>query len=382
MMTSSVGSALLSFLVLLLQLTKTTFADSISNNQNDDNILATLSARTNRTTQTLTQKSAEYSQLQSLYSEKMAKISERRSSLLLQAELSQYDASKHSISSAAVTMHESMDNVSLKLVELIQRTELAARTIAHWNKNEYLTKLKERLVDIQTEEIERRDRFAAALMSEESEDTNNNNDQVPSSSPTYITKTQLNQLLSVDNILTPTEQQLKSKLMSLTMNLMEQRGNNDAKFWARHFETLPQQIQQLVQRQLNQSSTSNNNNNNNNGGGGCINIPSAVQLVANALTSHYQDGGVGMMDLASYENGGSVVYELTSGPFQPPPRNNGGYGNDAATLDDDKVMERLYHEQQQSDITMTREDPNNDGIAQRIGFVLISNVLRHVMVLG
>lgn len=382
----------------------------------NNNILTTLTAQTKDTTQLLSQKSVDYAKLQSLLSAKLAKFAERHS--VLTAELGRDDTSNSVImsrsSSVTEAIHESMDEMSLKLLELIKRTEDVTKRIGEWNrvalvqnnnngsgngnsisageKNSGVADLQERLRNVMREEIERRDRFVVRLIHREersgnasddnsddneealhaadeddnNEDDNNeddNNEDVPSP---YMTITQLDQLLSTNTIITPSEMELKSKFMALAKNMMEERTMNDDEFWKNHFETLPQKLQQKQQQHLQQQQLLNSNNDHD---GKCINIPSAVQLVSNALTSHYQDGGIGRMDVASYENGGSVVYELTSLPYQPPPRNNNH--QDRHHRDDqrqelllvDKATERMYHEQQND---MMNGGESNGSIGQKL----------------
>jgi len=350
--------------------------DNSNDNNNNNNILTTLTAQTNDTAQLLSQKSVEYTKLQSLLADKLLQFSERHSSL--QAEVSSSaaaaavaDTTTSEISSTAEAMHEAMEEMSLKLLELIKRTEDVTKWIGKWNKavlvgNDNGRDLQERLRNVMREEMERRDRFVAALVvhSQESEhdestlaENNNENDHIV---PPYMTITQLEQLLSTENIITPSEIELQSKFMALAKNMMEERTMNDEEFWKNHFETLPQL---LLQQQQQQQQLANSQNDN----GQCITIPSAIQLVANALTSHYMDGGIDMLDVASYENGGSVVYELTSLPYQPPPRNNNNHYHYHQQQQQqqqqelslvDKVTERMYYEQQ---IDLMNSEHSDDG---------------------
>ena len=379
---------------------------SSSNNNNNHNILmiTTLAVQTNETTHSLSQKSAEYTKLQSLLTGKLTKFTERQS--LLTAELSSSSSTSNSNnkvksteSSSISMLHEAMDDVSLKLLELMKRTEDVTRRIGDWNRAALMNTgsseggggeggLQERLRNVMEQEIERRDRFvvnerrltttqhessdgdeadndeALAEMKNDDEDhahAENNDNDVPLPPSPYMTMTQLNKLLSIDNIITPSEHELKMKLLSLAKEMMEQRRVTDEEFWKNHFATLPRKLQQ--QQQLLAADANSYSSNN---GGECINIPSAVQLVANALTSHYDDGGVGMRDVASYENGGSVVYELTSGPYHPPPRNNNGDDEQLGQeeQDVDKATERLYHEQQNG-LMMNDDGESGGGIVDK-----------------
>jgi len=344
----------------------------LSNNNND--ILAELTAQTKQSAQSLSQKSAEYAELQSLLSDKLAKFGERRS--ILEAELSSADNPHGLMSIEAV--HESMDDVSLKLLDLMKRTEDVTRRISEFNRAALLGSdgkisggLQERLMNVKQDEIERRDRFANDLMTRQqdeiSDDADNNKDEEdelhPANQNEYMTIAQLDQLLSTHDIITSSDNELKAKLTALAMNMMKQRTSDDEAFWNNHFATLPQKIQEHVQQQQQQQQQQMILNSNGDNSGECIHIPSAVELVANALTLHYQDGGVGMMDVASYENGGSVVHELTSAPYQPSPRNK--RQEDEKELGVDKALERMYYEQQHNDM-MTMSGDESVGIAQKL----------------
>ena len=52
----------------------------------------------------------------------------------------------------------------------------------------------------------------------------------------------------------------------------------------------------------------------------CLDVAGAIGLVGRALRAHRRDGTDGLADHAMSENGGSVVHELTSPPYVPPPR--------------------------------------------------------------
>ncbi|KAL7492623.1 hypothetical protein ACHAWT_003292 [Skeletonema menzelii] len=338
--------------------------DHRSINENNE-ILAALTLQTNKSTQALSEKSTEYTKLQSLLSDKLANFRERQR--LLQAELSNNNID--SLSAEAV--HESMDDVSLKLVALMKRTEDLTKRIGQFNRaellggaNENSGGLQERVMNVKEDEIKRRDRFVKNLMmiqqqqqesDGDSENENNDAESQAADKNDYITLTQLDQLLSADEILTPSDNELKLKLTGLATEMMEQRATDEAEFWKSHFATLPQKVQEQVQKQQQLLRNTNSDN-----GGECINIPSAVQLVANALNLHYEDGGVGMID---HSLKGSVVYELTSAPYLPPPRNERQEDEEEHSVD--KATEQMYYEQQQNDMMMVNSG-EGVGIAQKI----------------
>ncbi len=370
---------------------ETAASDSSANdhrsNKNNE-ILAALTVQTNKSTVALSEKSAEYTKLQSLFSDKLANFREHHQQKMMQADdTTNNNAMDGTINTEAV--YESMDEASLKLVALMKRTEDLTNKIGQFNRAELLGSssssltnennnhsggLQERMMNVKQDEIERRDRFVASLMAEQEQqdgsgddDAENENNEIHANDDdedNYITITQLDQLLSTDEIITPSDNELQSKLTALAMKMMEQRATDEEEFWKNHFATLPQTIQEHVVKQQQHDS--------NRGGGECINIPSAVQLVANALNLHYQDGGVGMVDMASYENGGSVVYELTSAPYQPSPRNNERKDDEKKGFGVDKATEQMYHEQHQNDMEMmmNSDEEGGVGIAQKIDMEL------------
>ena len=53
----------------------------------------------------------------------------------------------------------------------------------------------------------------------------------------------------------------------------------------------------------------------------CLDVPRAMRMAGKALVMHHDDG-IAVRDHATYENGASVVYELTSASYVPPPGND------------------------------------------------------------
>ena len=303
-----------------------------------ENKLATLLSNKDGTAQLLSEKSAEYAKLQAAFHDKLAKFKSRQSEL--QAERGNVSAND---AAAVVEMvHENMDAVSLKLMQLIKRTEGVTRRVGEFNKAVLLHAvnegggLEERLTNVMRHEIERRHRFneMSKQAGEKISAADDNTTEAAAERGTeYMTLEQLDELFTRDNIIQPTDNELKQQLKSLAIELMDQRTSDDEEFWKKYFAT---------------ATYSNSKSDDDEE---CIGIASAVELVGNTLASHYYDGGTNMVDVASYENGGSVCYELTSAPYQPPPRN--GYNNhqqqQQAPSQVDKETEGMYYDQQLHD---------------------------------
>lgn len=307
-----------------------------------ENKLATLLSNKDSTAQLLSEKSAEYAKVQAAFHDKLAKFKSRQSEL--QAEKGNGSANDAAVVEA---IHENMDAVSLKLMQLIQRTEDVTRSVGEFNKAALLQSVKEnesgggfgggleeRLTNVMRHEIERRRRLDEKMSKQAGKKNSaaDDNATVTAGKGTeYMTLEQLDELFTSDNIIQPTDDELKQKLKSLAIDLMDQRITDDEEFWKKYFATATY------------SSNSNSDDEE------CIGIASAVELVGNTLASHYYDGGTNMVDVASYENGGSVCYELTSAPYQPSPRNgnnNHHQQQQQAPSQVDKETEEMYYDQQ------------------------------------
>ena len=320
---------------------------------------ASVSIESESTAQILSQKSAEYNKWQFLLNDKLSKFISRQSEL--QAELRNNDKNSSGENEEAAVFSK-MDAVSLNLLTLIKRTEDVTRRVGELNSASLLAAvqgsdsgeeggLEQRLKNAMKHEIERRDRFATAIVAKSSDgklDGDNDTDTLVNDDDAkpYMTIEQLSRLFSNENVIRPSENDLKMKFMLLAEHLMEQRNIDEDAFWKEHFEKLPRKLkEQLQEMKSNQDDK-------------CISAPSVVKLVASAVTTHYHDGGTNMMDdMASYENGGSVVYELTSAPYQPPPRNNQQQQQQtSSSLSLDKEMERMYYKQKHDGIIAAMEN--------------------------
>ena len=271
-------------------------------------------------------------------------------------------------------MHDDMDKIGSKVVELLRRTEDVLARVGAQNKiilsgntekvsaaahNETVvattqsgednnsetdannTKsslgLEARLQNLMKEEIDRRDRYyriSTSLDPKDNDVDNDNNVEDDASSSYYITLSELTQLLSYDNIVLHQQQQqhsqptIQQSLLELTTQLMKTHVQNENSLWKhRSQQEVPNNYEEEYHRameEIQEQIQIHSNNRSMNTNGQCLTIPQSMEMVARALVEHYSptDISTTMVDHASYENGGSVVYELTSGAYVPPPRND------------------------------------------------------------
>ncbi|KAL3771284.1 hypothetical protein ACHAWO_005941 [Cyclotella atomus] len=230
---------------------------------------------------------------------------------------------------SAEQIYQDMDETTLKLTSLISRTKALMRQVGDYNKQTLQeANIPARLEKLLEDELTRRDKFvhwkSTHLSTGENKTTNN-----ATLGEDYMSLDQLHTLF--DNFVDPTEKELAHKVMEYTkqtLNEMEinqsnaMRGVLDEaeKKYAAQFES----ILSVSKKQIS--------------AGSCVSLPQSVDLVEKELHKHYL--GVNMTDFASYENGGSVVYALTSNAYRPAPRNT------VQPNSDDKAIERMHYEQQ------------------------------------
>ena len=233
-------------------------------------------------------------------------------------------------------LHDEIEDASLKLVQLTDRTKVLMSRVGEYNRQALGGKkfdgekslfgggLEGRLDNVLMEEINRRNRYQnqlqqqkrfganeekASILDEKKNGTRNDTMATSSSSP-YITLSQLSHLLHPSALLQPTEEMLIVYLASLAKQLFSKRIQSQDQEWNDHFATLHSGLEKemkLLEKNIQ--------------GDKCLEVSQAMAMVANLLKEHYYDG-TNMVDHASFENGGSVVYSLTSGGYQPPIRNN------------------------------------------------------------
>ena len=195
---------------------------------------------------------------------------------------------------------------------------------------------------------------------DDEESSDDDHDTESTSSSPYITKNQLSQLLNPQNVISKSESTLQTSLSNLATQLLEEQIRSESNTFRKRSKSLPneykQQFNTIKKSQLQKEEQRSNNN-------VCLSISKSIEIVSKALVEHYYDGVVGLedelvekKDHANYENGGSVVYELTSLSYVPPPRNNDDNNNNeegAASYVEmekqkmyDEQMETMYYQQQ------------------------------------
>eukprot|EP00571_Detonula_confervacea_P011054 CAMPEP_0172305624 /NCGR_PEP_ID=MMETSP1058-20130122/6875_1 /TAXON_ID=83371 /ORGANISM="Detonula confervacea, Strain CCMP 353" /LENGTH=846 /DNA_ID=CAMNT_0013017279 /DNA_START=7 /DNA_END=2543 /DNA_ORIENTATION=+ len=375
--------------------------DQANNNENGA-FEKLLESYTLDTTSKLQEKSAEFHELQSQFDSKLVSIQKVRDSIKyelggLQHRLGTKDQNAASSSAPALDqMYDDMDVIGSKVVELMRRTEGVLTRVGEYNRlalkghsGDAQSKeddgdsvmieaigLETRLENVLKEELQRRDRYNATMIqagtstaSDEDDTTSatesditathDNDANVPidtssdSSSTTpspYITLTQLDQLLSPKSVIVPSETTLKNSLSNLANQLVQQRLSINDAMWNTRLSQIPNRYEKeftALQQKMKKGQATNT----------CLAIPQATEMVGRALQEHYHDG-TDLVDVAKYETGGSVVYELTSASYVPPPRTTnaqstaGGSGNKRAVYEYEKQnmfddqTEEMYHQQQ------------------------------------
>lgn len=277
-------------------------------------------------------------------------------------------------------LYQSMDDSSLKLMNLISRTNALMEKVGSYNRlalseggvasagasSSGVVGLVERLDSLYMEELDRRDRFGEwkdNLVADAADGEDGASDATKStSSPTtatespYITLSKLQSLLNPQTILQPSESTLQSSLLNYTKQSIISHTQSEYTKMNDHLSYIHSKYEdqikafqmELKHQQLNSE---------------CIAIPRAVELVGQELHRYY-GGSVDeelVMDYASFENGGSVVYGLTSGVYRPGVRNDdvavggssGGGRTEEGGIDPraiyerskDKTIEAMYHRQ-------------------------------------
>ena len=268
-------------------------------------------------------------------------------------------------------LYDTMDESSMKLAELTRRTEQVMKKVGRYNRLALAGQLGDqsaalgmeaRLNDTLLEEMERRDRYqifkaqlqlqlqqGAQKMNEalsHDNDDDDDDESITSSKDNagnekikYMTRQELHTLLHPDTILSESEDMLSAGLASLANEQMIQHMSEDDTQWKNHISSMNKRYDEELQRAVGKSVAKSS----------CLEVPRAVEMVEKALVEHYYDG-TNAMDHASYENGGSVVYALTSGGYVPPARHNNDDDDDNLRIrrsnDADALIEQMYHDQQ------------------------------------
>ena len=256
--------------------------------------------------------------------------------------LSQRNAATELADAPAVEhIYNDIDTTTLKLTSLMSRTEKLMQRVGDYNKQS-LQKvgLKERLDAVLSDEMTRRGRFLESDLTLEGDGSNNSTDE-----QSFISLNELDALFDHDKIIAPTENQLVHSFFEYTTRTLketvqrESEAANEALDEAeKKYAAQLQSILSDAQKEISQ--------------GSCVTIPKSVELVQKDLHNHYL--GVNMIDYASYENGGSIVYALTSAAYRPESRNH------VQSNREDKTVEKMWFEQQtillESERTSTKKE--------------------------
>ncbi|KAL7535176.1 hypothetical protein ACHAWF_005078 [Thalassiosira exigua] len=221
---------------------------------------------------------------------------------------------------------DDMDAIEAKVAELVRRTEAIAARTKDFNGRK-AEGWEARLDAVRGEEVARRERYDAAVKSidaanadaaDASNATTDEEGDIPevSAAPApevrYAARDDLAALLSPSNVADPSESTLVASLSALVGSVA--RGKLDEEETARSGRAEGASERYRTEFAALEKEKGG-------GGGGCLSVPRAAEMVGRALEEHHNDG-TDLIDHASYENGGTVVYELTSGPYVPPPRND------------------------------------------------------------
>eukprot|EP00585_Thalassiosira_rotula_P004608 CAMPEP_0196135906 /NCGR_PEP_ID=MMETSP0910-20130528/4386_1 /TAXON_ID=49265 /ORGANISM="Thalassiosira rotula, Strain GSO102" /LENGTH=843 /DNA_ID=CAMNT_0041396103 /DNA_START=11 /DNA_END=2542 /DNA_ORIENTATION=+ len=343
----------------------------------------------------LHQTSSEFRALQNEFDSKILmvqRVRDRAQSELgkLQQQLSSDDDDDDENSDSSLEkIHEDMNDIETNYANLIRRTEGVMAKVGKYNRQALggeVVGLKARLGAMLKEEVGRRDRYDARMAAMAENNSTSDEDDVTeanistsdginsasllaaadgtssSSTPSpYITQTELNALLAPEFVMSSSETTLQLALAALTAQQMQQHIATQDEMWKTRLTQIGRGYQKeftALEQTMRDSSKVDET---------CLAIPATVELVGKALVEHYRDGTNGLIDHASYERGGSVVHDLTSASFVPPPRNDdfvgAGARNDKRAVYEyekqkmfDEQTEGMYRQQR----AMLRDDDAAD----------------------
>ena len=279
---------------------------------------------------------ATYREMQSRFDEKLEMLLAARQKVNEEINSLASEAAAAPVSVPSVDdLYDAMDGASTKVADLVRRTKEVNRRVREYNlkslKDGHSTvaPLLQRLNNTLNEETRRRASYRSeieALKSTADDDEDEileeetselqEERQAGDESSSYISIVDLNGLLSEESLIQPSEVKLVTSLMILANEQMSKTVADIQSMWDKRVSDLPLQFEaelMTLQESAVRKEASGED-------GSCLAIPRAVELVQKALVEHYNDG-TGAKDYAAYENGGTIVHELTSSPYVPPPRN-------------------------------------------------------------
>jgi hypothetical protein len=273
----------------------------------------------------LEHKQAHLSSLHSQLDSRIAHSQKVVDFLLRQNNQPQREDAAHNIPSVE-QIYNDIDHTSLKLTALISRTTRLMQRVGEYNRQALEdAQINERLDQVLSEEMKRRDKFAEWKSTNLIQDLGNNDTVVNE----YMSLEDLHAMFDHEKLITPTEEELTQSILEYTRRQLDEMERSES---AAANAALEDANKAYAAQFASISSV-----NNEISSGACISIPQSVSMVNNELISHHL--GVNMVDYAAYETGGSVVYSLTSLAYRPIPRNT-------VPSKEDVAVEQMWFERQ------------------------------------
>ena len=280
----------------------------------------------------LQQKQAQLSSLESQLDAKLARYQDVINLLSSDSAISPSEPA--AVSAESVNeIYDVMDATTLKLTSLIARTEKLMKRVGEHNKQVLQeANIQQRYDNVLSDETARRDRFLKLKSNLQTKDEAIDDVNATDEAEDYISLADLHALFDREKIISPSEKEITNSALDYTQQLLAQQAQNESATSKQALDDLEKkyaaQFESIITTSRKETSQ-----------GSCVTIPQSVQLVEDELEAYYY--GVNMHDFASYENGGSVVYALTSSAYRPEARNEITYERD------DKSVEKMWFENQE-----------------------------------
>ncbi|KAL9184948.1 hypothetical protein ACHAXT_002725 [Thalassiosira profunda] len=315
----------------------------------------------------------------------------------LQKHLLPDDQSASSSAPSLGYLFDDMDAISEKVAELSRRTEGVVEKVGEYNwrmlKGELgalrdkqeengegedgappdaavhvkeVPGLRERLGGVLEAEMARRDRFQAQMAEKKASESDGSESNETAAeevcghnaSDPYVSLAELQRQFSYENIVAPSEAKLQQFLEMQAGEAMRRHLAADEAAWKERQQILPKRYERqfaALETQMQRAQSE----------GQCLPIPRAAELVGRALVQHYYDG-TGLVDHASHEHGGSVVYELTSAPYVPPPRMDDAVIGGGMAAEYEHAKQKAFDEQAEEVYRMQKSllRQDTDGLSE------------------
>lgn len=324
--------------------------------------------------QQLQDATATYRELQSRFDEKLEMLIAAKGKVTDEIKSLASEAAAAPVGVPSVDdLYDAMDSASTKIADLVRRTREVNRRVLEYNLKSLrdghstVAPLLQRLTVSLNEETRRRASYLSeieALNSTVDEDEDDiveegtsepqEERQVGDGNSSYISIADLNGLMSEESLIQPSEVKLVTALMVFANEQVSKTVADIHSMWDERVSNLPLQFEAefaTLQESLIREEASGGEDES------CLAVPRAVELVQQALIEHYNDG-TGAEDYAAYENGGTIVHELTSSPYVPPPRNGDeGIAAQKQRMFDEQA-EALYWQQR----SLVGDDPGSSSV--------------------